>query len=410
MQGNITVNSNIDFSRSNVTSSTARQSLNTAMTLGNRIISDLVNGKCSYSPLIYAIHKKNITAIKDILKYAKDNKFLKELLASKAMVQYVFGGITRALFTPLTYAIACKNNDEVVELILKYAKDDAMLKEVLNETSTVSFASTDEFHNALTFAISARNDQAILDILGYAEDSGLLKEILTSKMIATFKPGNVKELTPLAYAIGCKNDSAISDILKYVEKDNDILKVMLNNTANDLYEAIFDSNNDAIATFYCILNKPNVASQVFQSGRMRILCITDKKAQELAEKIHEGKYEEVIKTIKTRQVLAFGFLGTILMAAGVGAFAGVATAESITPALAVIATVGGSFAMLAGVTILCCTICYMFSEIKIPGHESGAEKGPVIVVIHEDKKGDPDTSMNNIDPKGKGTAQRRKEL
>lgn len=104
----------------------------------------------------------------------------------------------------------------------------------------------------------------------------------------------------------------------FMLKKNDLLKVVLNDAANDLYKAILDKNERTIATFYNLLNEPGIARQVFQTGWMRTLCITDKKAQELSQKISEGKYEEVINAIRKRQALMLCVASVVMIILTVG--------------------------------------------------------------------------------------------
>lgn len=82
-----------------------------AVTLPNTVVlnmPDPTNMQCTYSLLTRAIHQKNTTAINDILKYAKDNKFLSEVLSSKVTIEYCMVQARKRTYTPLTYAIAKK--------------------------------------------------------------------------------------------------------------------------------------------------------------------------------------------------------------------------------------------------------------------------------------------------------------
>ncbi|APR98279.1 ankyrin repeat domain-containing protein [Wolbachia endosymbiont of Folsomia candida] len=373
MKGDVTVESAINFSESSVTSPLVRNSLVEIVTSGNKMMSDLYNGKCFYSPLVYAIHKGNITAIDDILKYAKDNNFLKELFAAKVTIEHSFIQAGKTTYTPLTYAIA-KKNDEAVKLILQYAKVNELLKEALNEQYTTTSSLREEIHNALTFAISVGNEEAYINILERAKDAEMLKEILTSKVTVKSIVGDVKKLTPLECAIDCKDDRAIKCILLYAKK-NDLLKVVLNDAANDLYKAVTHGNKAKIVKFYHLLNEPGIAQQVFKAGVFKYI-FTQKEANELAEQINKGQYEEAINAIRKRQVLISSAAGIATIAIAVGLAAG-AILGGIAMGLTVVTCSLASISMFA----VFMNGMYVINSMRIPGEKIIIEAVGIVLSI-----------------------------
>ncbi|WP_264374120.1 WD_0033/WD_0034 family tandem repeat-containing protein [Wolbachia endosymbiont (group A) of Sphecodes ephippius] len=85
--------------------------------LNAKIISD---DSLIYTPLTYAILCKNSKAIKEILKVSKENGILKDILDATTTIKYLDG--RRATVTPLACAILC-GDSIAIEEILKVSKN-----------------------------------------------------------------------------------------------------------------------------------------------------------------------------------------------------------------------------------------------------------------------------------------------
>ncbi|WP_264373703.1 WD_0033/WD_0034 family tandem repeat-containing protein [Wolbachia endosymbiont (group A) of Lasioglossum malachurum] len=74
----------------------------------------------TYTPLAFAMFRKDSKIIKEILVAAEENSILKDILDATTTIKYLDG--QEEIYTPLTYAISCKNS-KTIEEILKVSKN-----------------------------------------------------------------------------------------------------------------------------------------------------------------------------------------------------------------------------------------------------------------------------------------------
>ena len=156
----------------------------------NRIIKEVLTAKdnIGFTPLHYAIKTKNIVIIEEILKYAKDSQIIEKVLTARNHKEA----------TPFYLAIKECNIDAVERIIEHIEKKPELLKKVL--TTKVQGFTT--FH----YAIQKKEIKVINKILESAESCGVLEKVLTEKTL---------KITPLHYAMRIESLEAIKQIIEY---------------------------------------------------------------------------------------------------------------------------------------------------------------------------------------------------
>ncbi len=84
--------------------------------------------------LAYAILRKDSMAVEKMLRVAKENGILKDILDATTTIKYPDG--QEETCTPLAYAILRKDSI-AVEKMLRVAKENVILKDILNTTITI---------------------------------------------------------------------------------------------------------------------------------------------------------------------------------------------------------------------------------------------------------------------------------
>ncbi|GFQ69021.1 uncharacterized protein TNCT_534931 [Trichonephila clavata] len=180
-----------------------------------------------YTPLTYAISCKNSKTIEEILKVSKENDILKDILDATTTIKYLDG--QKEIYTPLTYAISCKNS-KTIEEILKISKENGILKDILDATTTIKSPDVHEETCApLTYAILRKDSIAVEKMLRVAKENDILKDILDATTTIKHSDGHEETCTPLTYAILHKDSIAVEKMLR-VAKENGILKDILSAT------------------------------------------------------------------------------------------------------------------------------------------------------------------------------------
>ncbi|MHC3931013.1 UNVERIFIED_CONTAM: hypothetical protein LBW92_00820, partial [Wolbachia endosymbiont of Nasonia longicornis] len=165
--------------------------------------------------------------IKEILVAAEENSILKDILDATTTIKYLDG--QEEIYTPLTYAISCKNS-KTIEEILKVSKENDILKDILDATTTIKYLDGQkEIYTPLTYAISCKNSKTIEEILKISKENGILKDILDATTTIKCPDGHEETCAPLTYAILRKDSIAVEKMLR-VAKENGILKDILNTT------------------------------------------------------------------------------------------------------------------------------------------------------------------------------------
>ncbi|UJQ20845.1 hypothetical protein L2227_06810 [Wolbachia endosymbiont of Delia radicum] len=108
--------------------------------------------------LAYAILRKDSIAVEKMLRVAKENGILKDILDATTTIKYPGG--QEETCTPLTYAILCKNS-KTIEETLKVSKENGILKDILNATTTIKYPDSEEkIYTPLTYTISCKSNEA----------------------------------------------------------------------------------------------------------------------------------------------------------------------------------------------------------------------------------------------------------
>ncbi len=108
--------------------------------------------------LAYAILRKDSIAVEKMLRVAKENGILKDILDATTTIKYPGG--QEETCTPLTYAILCKNS-KTIEETLKVSKENGILKDILNATITIKYPDSEEkIYTPLTYTISCKSNEA----------------------------------------------------------------------------------------------------------------------------------------------------------------------------------------------------------------------------------------------------------
>jgi len=180
---------------------------------------------------------------------------------------------------------------------------------------------------------------------------------------------------PLTLAVSQGKNEIVSSILEYAKKDDIVFKKVLNDSANDLFWDIFNTNNSTRKIFgisaarrssidqwaNCFLNKPNIADEIFKTGKFKFI-FTKKEADELAKKINKGEYQEVINTIKTRQAVILGICAAALTLIAVGIAVAAILGGGIVAAGLISHAIGG--AIFGSIFILLGILCVKYSELE----------------------------------------------
>ncbi|WP_353279246.1 hypothetical protein [Wolbachia endosymbiont (group A) of Cydia amplana] len=155
--------------------------------------------------LAYAILRKDSIAVEKMLRVAKENGILKDILDATTTIKYPGG--QEETCTPLTYAILCKNS-KTIEETLKVSKENGILKDILNTTITIKHKNNQKVTDKLLAALHDR--KVIQEILDIARENDILKDILNATITIKYPDSEEKIYTPLTYTISCKSNEAFN--------------------------------------------------------------------------------------------------------------------------------------------------------------------------------------------------------
>jgi len=109
------------------------------------------------TPLAYAILRKDSIAVEKMLRVAKENDTLKDILDATTTIKYPDGH--EETCTSLAYAILRKDSI-AVEKMLRVAKENDILKDILNATITIKYQDSEEkIYAPLTYTISCQSNE-----------------------------------------------------------------------------------------------------------------------------------------------------------------------------------------------------------------------------------------------------------
>ncbi|MFP3026153.1 MAG: hypothetical protein ACEY3L_07875 [Wolbachia sp.] len=117
--------------------------------------------------------------------------------------------------TPLAYAILRKDSI-AVEKMLRVAKENDILKDILNTTITIKHQNNQKVTDKLLAALHDR--KAIQKILDIAEENDILKDILNATITIKYQDSEEKIYTPLTYTISCKSNKVVN-ITRAINQD-----------------------------------------------------------------------------------------------------------------------------------------------------------------------------------------------
>ncbi|MDE5061833.1 WD_0033/WD_0034 family tandem repeat-containing protein [Wolbachia endosymbiont of Drosophila tsacasi] len=106
----------------------------------------------TFTPLAYAIHRNSI-AVEKLLRVAKENGILKDILDATTTIKH--SESREVTYTPLTYAIL-RRNSIAIEEILKISKENRILKDILNATITIKHQNNQKVTDKLLAALHDR--------------------------------------------------------------------------------------------------------------------------------------------------------------------------------------------------------------------------------------------------------------
>ncbi len=157
------------------------------------------------TPLAYAILRKDSIAVEKMLRVAKENGILKDILDATTTIKYPDG--QEETCTSLAYAILRKDSI-AVEKMLRVAKENDILKDILNTTITIKHQNNQKVTDKLLAALHDR--KAIQKILDIAEENDILKDISNATITIKYQDSEEKIYTPLTYAISCQSNEVVN--------------------------------------------------------------------------------------------------------------------------------------------------------------------------------------------------------
>ncbi|WP_423349261.1 WD_0033/WD_0034 family tandem repeat-containing protein [Wolbachia sp. wLmal] len=107
----------------------------------------------------------------------------------------------------LAYAILRKDSI-AVEKMLRVAKENGILKDILNTTITIKHKNNQKVTDKLLAALHDR--KVIQKILDIARENDILKDILNATITIKYPDSEEKIYTPLTYTISCKSNEAFN--------------------------------------------------------------------------------------------------------------------------------------------------------------------------------------------------------
>ncbi len=144
-------------------------------------------------------------AVEKMLRVAKENGILKDILDATTTIKYPDG--QEETCTPLAYAILRKDSI-AVEKMLRVAKENGILKDILNTTITIKHKNNQKVTDKLLAALHDR--KVIQEILDIARENDILKDILNATITIKYPDSEEKIYTPLTYTISCKSNEAFN--------------------------------------------------------------------------------------------------------------------------------------------------------------------------------------------------------
>ncbi len=168
-------------------------------------IRTIIRKAITVTPLAYAILRKDSMAVEKMLRVAKENGILKDILDATTTIKYPDG--QEETCTPLAYAILRKDSI-AVEKMLRVAKENGILKDILNTTITIKHKNNQKVTDKLLAALHDR--KVIQKILDIARENDILKDILNATITIKYPDSEEKIYTPLTYTISCKSNEAFN--------------------------------------------------------------------------------------------------------------------------------------------------------------------------------------------------------
>ncbi|WP_458695154.1 WD_0033/WD_0034 family tandem repeat-containing protein, partial [Wolbachia endosymbiont of Nomada ferruginata] len=95
-----------------------------------------------------------------------------------------------------------------VEKMLRVAKENGILKDILNTTITIKHKNNQKVTDKLLAALHDR--KVIQEILDIARENDILKDILNATITIKYPDSEEKIYTPLTYTISCKSNEAFN--------------------------------------------------------------------------------------------------------------------------------------------------------------------------------------------------------
>ncbi|WP_244662743.1 WD_0033/WD_0034 family tandem repeat-containing protein [Wolbachia endosymbiont of Ceratosolen solmsi] len=107
----------------------------------------------------------------------------------------------------LAYAILRKDSI-AVEKMLRVAKENGILRDILDTTITIKHKNNQKVTDKLLAALHDR--KVIQEILDIARENDILKDILNATITIKYPDSEEKIYTPLTYTISCKSNEAFN--------------------------------------------------------------------------------------------------------------------------------------------------------------------------------------------------------
>ncbi len=148
-----------------------------------------------------------------MLRVAKENGILKDILDATTTIKYPDG--QEVTYIPLTYAILYKNS-KAIEEILKVSKENGILKDILNATITIKHQNNQEVTDKVLAVLHDR--KVIQKILDIARENDILKDILNATITIKYQDSEEKIYAPLTYTISCQSNE-VFNITRAINQD-----------------------------------------------------------------------------------------------------------------------------------------------------------------------------------------------
>ncbi|UPA55628.1 hypothetical protein MWH06_03295 [Wolbachia pipientis] len=148
-----------------------------------------------------------------MLRVAKETDILKDILDATTIIKCLDG--QEEIYTPLTYAILCKNS-KAIEEILKASKENDILKDILDTTITIKHQNNQEVTDKVLAVLHDR--KVIQKILDIARENDILKDILNATITIKYQDSEEKIYAPLTYTISCQSNE-VFNITRAINQD-----------------------------------------------------------------------------------------------------------------------------------------------------------------------------------------------